>query len=130
MVAVIETVFQLQPRMARFAGDHAGNIVKVPARRFFAEYMQPAFQPRDRDFRRDIVRQADEQGVQVFFQQVAIVAVKSDAVVEHAIAVECSVADSDGLQSGVKVDEMPPPFADNAVPGDSDAQALGHRISM
>ena len=102
--------------------DHAADVGDRSARRLLAEHMHALFQAGNRYVGCDVVGHADEQGVEVLSQKFVRRTEIGNAVLKLPIAVESPVADGDGFQCRMRVDEFPPTLADNAVAGDCDVQ--------
>jgi len=127
MVAVIEAVLELEARVLALDLDDPADIAHVPSRRLLAEHVHAALQTGDRRLGRQIVRQTDDQRVQILLEQAAIVIVEPHTVVEGSLLRQHAVTDGNCAESRMGVDDCAAAFADHPVAGDADLQLAGHQ---
>src|SRR5450631_1819757 len=124
MVPVIESIHEFLARMSALALDYPDNVVNASPGWLLAKHMEACIKSGDRHLGRHIIRQTDDQNVQVLRQQMPVITVIANAVRERALIVKRLVAHGHYAQTRMAHDAILATLSDNTEPGDADFQVI------
>jgi hypothetical protein len=122
VVAVVETVLELQVRMRLLHLADPENVLDGAPRRLLAEHMQPTLEPLHHHRRGDVVPEAHEQHVEPLLEQLLPIAPHPHPIDRLARCVDGAIAHGHCLHTRMRVDVLPAYLAGAAVSGDAHTQ--------